>query len=78
MSDYQALLLFGVTALLFGGVRYVRAMVDGQTSLSSMILTLFGGAALFAAENASPGGVSAGDIVPALEDLFVSIGRIFL
>lgn len=76
MSQYHTLLLFGTIALVFGGVSYVRSMVDGRSNVAAMLLTLGGGAALFAAEGAAPEGLSAGDIVPAAQELFTTIGRL--
>ncbi len=78
MSDYHALLLFGALALLVGAIRYVRLTVDGRSGVVWLLLTLAGGGALFAAESVAPEGVSAGDLVPAVQDLLTAIGRIFL
>ncbi len=76
MSAYQAYLLTGVALLLFGGIQYVRGMIEGQARPFYLLVTLAGGAALVAAEGASPKGASVAEIVPAIQDLFVEIDRL--
>ena len=76
MSNYQMLLIVGVLMLLVGSLKYLRGMVNGQTSLFSMFLTVCGGAALIGAERFSTNGVSINDVQPALLELFTQIGNL--